>query len=375
MFADVGDPRNPEVPGLGDLIPKNIVLTYLARRYAGSTITLVARRRMLDRFRDFLQHHTRLDDVVACPDRAGASLAEWAAFIVRMRRRRFDLCVIDPASGIGVLPAYLCGIPERVGIPIDPDDRQLLTRPVTIRPEAGRPDLLDIARGFAEALGDGRAVSNADLVPDFPFVRDGGAARAASKPVVSVHAGGGCGWNRRWPLDAFVELCRRLCADLGARVYLLGAGDERVQNQQIAARVKSACPEADIADVSGATLNETANYLDASWVLVGNDSSPVHVAGSLGKPLVVVCGPNDPSNWKRLYAKVEIVTRPSACRAMSSFSVRRHYERQYSCREFSCAYAFDPSRPVYPKCLAELPVDDVWIAVHRQLAAVAAARC
>lgn len=369
LFAAISNRDNPHVPGLGDMISKNAFLKVLRDTYPSATLHCVAGPGLLRRYRNFLLQHGYIDEVVECPESRDSSVAHWFAFVRRMRAARFDLCVIDPSSvALRGIHAYLCGVPERAGVPLDPFETLFLNRIVALdyaSPERF-PDLLDSTLAFAAAVGVQRTLQAQDFARCFPYVA-AETRGTASALTVAVHVGGDAHWNRRWPLAHYRELCARLCRIEGVGVVLVGGDCESAEIRALRASVADADPAADISDVSGGTLNAMAAQLDRAGLFVGNDSAPMHIAAALGKPVVVQCGPVGPELWQRMYA-ARVVRAGHACSLPSEFSSQRHELRRFSCAEFHCPYTYDPHDPKYPKCLTDIGVDHVLEVVQECLA-------
>lgn len=96
---------------------------------------------------------------------------------------------------------------------------------------------------------------------------------------------------RRWPLDRYAELTDAL-NQLGYRVVLTG---DRTDGW-----VRPAFRERKVLDLIGATdLPALAALLRACAALVGHDSGPLHIARSVGTPVVALLGPTPPSMFFR----------------------------------------------------------------------------
>ncbi|MDC8638892.1 MULTISPECIES: glycosyltransferase family 9 protein [Xanthomonas] len=382
LFAAIANRDNPHVPGLGDLISKNLFLKLLRQAYPNARLYCVAGPNLLRRYRDFMLKHGYIDEVVECPEPGARAPRRWIALIRTLRRQRFDLCVIDPSStGLRAIQAYLSGIRERVGVPLDPVEAVFVNRTVALDfAQAGRfPDLLDSTRAFAEAAGVDIGLHVPGPGRCFPYVADEAHEQRRGLRI-AVHIGGDAHWNRRWPLTHYRELCARLCRIDGAGVVLVGGASEAAEIASLRAAVIAADPAADIHDASGGSLNHMAAQLDRADLFVGNDSAPMHIAAALGKPVVVPCGPIGPELWQRMYA-ARVVRGEHACSRPSAFSLQRHGQRQFSCAEFHCPYAYDPRDPTYPRCLSDTGVQQVFDAVLDSVAArcganaSAASRC
>jgi heptosyltransferase I len=99
----------------------------------------------------------------------------------------------------------------------------------------------------------------------------------------------GTKWEtKRWTIEGFAAVARQFLCD-GFAVALAGAKRDQPRCWQIAAAAPGAC------DLSGKTTPaELAGLIQRAEVCVTNDSGAMHVAASLGKPMVSVFGPTSP---------------------------------------------------------------------------------
>jgi len=110
----------------------------------------------------------------------------------------------------------------------------------------------------------------------------------------------GARWDtKRWSIDGFTEIARRLLAQ-GDTVVLLGSPDEsRLCDQiekQLAQDTSLRTPHASLTNLAGrTTLAEMIAVLASARLVIGNDSGPLHVAVALGRPIVAAYGPTDPA--------------------------------------------------------------------------------
>jgi heptosyltransferase-2 len=98
----------------------------------------------------------------------------------------------------------------------------------------------------------------------------------------------GAKWpEKRWPLDRYVELARRLVEHYGYRLLVLGDQLDRAAGAAIAQQCGDMC-----LDMTGRTgIIEAAAYLQRCSGFVGNDSGLAHLAEAVGVPVVVLYGP------------------------------------------------------------------------------------
>ncbi len=129
------------------------------------------------------------------------------------------------------------------------------------------------------------------LLPPLP-VSDAAEARVAAllpdaKPLALLHPGGGWG-AKRWPAERYGGVATAL-AERGYTVLVNRApGEEALA--------------ADVVTISGGRAKDVATDMAEliavtrrSALVIGGDTGPLHLACALGKPVVGIFGPTDPS--------------------------------------------------------------------------------
>ena len=358
------------LPGLGDMVQRNIMLSVLRRAYP--QVTLVVGPRLAEQFAELFARHSYATDVMVCPEVFDADEARWRQFQRELAERRFDLCLVDPGTHtLSASHARAAGIPRRLGYPkglvADPALSEVIRLP---RPLFGFPDLYEYADALSRALGATEPLAASRVVPAFPSTPEAiDEVSATSGPRVAVHAVGQPHWNRRWPLDRYVELGQRLVEAFDATVVLLGTSSENRELTMLRDGILAKHPAATVfADVD-ASLNRTANLLGGTDLFVGNDSGLAHVAAAVGTPSVVIYGPTGTELlWTRIYPHHRGVSLHYLCQAIT------HEVDQVAGRvcEYACTVEYQGPAGPYPRCLTDLDIDQVWTAVTAQLSAAAA---
>ena len=232
---------------------------------------------------------------------------------LRLRRRRFDLCVLFPnARGVATMTAR-ARIPRRVGYAGN-GRAALLTDAVPPPDEPRRLHMIAYYWGLARAVGcadipplaalDGaspeevprvlaRDERTAPRVEPTDEMADRGRAilrRAGLNggPYVAVAPGAAFGQAKRWPARHFGVLCRRLARELERPCVVLGSARER----ELGAAVREhAGSDAAVVDLTGRVdLGDLIGILDRASLFVGNDSGPAHLAAALGRPGLTLFG-------------------------------------------------------------------------------------
>jgi ADP-heptose:LPS heptosyltransferase len=159
--------------------------------------------------------------------------------------------------------------------------------------------------------------------------------------VVALNPGGG--WiSKRWRPDRFAALGRKISEADGVRILVLwGPGEEA----EAAAVREEIGPAALLPPAT--TLKQMASLLKRSSALVTNDSGPMHIAASLGVPVVAIFGPTVPRLQGPVFTESSIVVKTGL-----------------DC--LGCGYTLCP---IGNPCMLDLSVDDVYAAyrhVHQK---------
>lgn len=103
----------------------------------------------------------------------------------------------------------------------------------------------------------------------------------------------GARWdNKRWPLENFRQLIGQLRSRLPrTQILILGGDGDRPMGATLAGGGR-----AGVLDLTGQLdLQELIEVMRRVRVLVTNDTGPMHIAAALGRPVVGIFGPTEPS--------------------------------------------------------------------------------
>ncbi len=141
-------------------------------------------------------------------------------------------------------------------------------------------------------------IGSADPLPyislsddDLSFAKDllvkGGMSDAAVRVAVCP---GAKHRAKRYPAAKFANLIDMLIDDPGARVILIGSkADERQISDIMTGITNKEC----VLTLTDGTIKQSAAVIRECDILVTNDSAPMHLAVSVGTPLVALFGPTD----------------------------------------------------------------------------------
>ncbi len=115
--------------------------------------------------------------------------------------------------------------------------------------------------------------------------------------------------TKRWIADGFADVSGRLLDELGTKVILIGAEEDReIVNAVLAKLKKSAI------DLCGKTnIKQLTALLKRSSLLISNDSAPMHLAWAVGTPVVAIFGPTDSEKYKPTGPKDVVIKKDLDC--------------------------------------------------------------
>jgi len=282
---------------LGDLLMTTPLLEVIQRNYPEATITYVAGSWS----KVIPEHHPAVNTILDCGTiglSGRYSIFDYMKLVLQLRRLHFDLAfVLDRSPMLTLLP-WLAGMPRRVG----PDSLgrgfSLTDRvPVSASPahlQHQAEIYLDLARALKLAIGEPR-------MHFAPTAEDAQGIQQSSRLQIAVFPGGGSNPGmeltaKRWPLERYRELVRKLVDELDAQVLLIGGPEDVALNQALLVGLDLAAGS--VIDLAGKTsIGQLAAQLKACALFIGNDSSPMHLAAAVGIPVIAIFGPTSPQEY------------------------------------------------------------------------------
>ena len=138
----------------------------------------------------------------------------------------------------------------------------------------------------------------------------------------------GARWiNKRWPVESFAELARRLATEAAElRFAILGGKEDIPLGKTIARAVPDRC-----LDLTGKTsLLEMVEWIRLSELMVTNDTGPMHVAAALGKPVIALFGPTEPRRTGP-YGQVDRALQLNSLPCVPCFKDTCAYQKPFEC--------------------------------------------
>jgi lipopolysaccharide heptosyltransferase I len=298
---------------IGDVVRTLPALTCLRRAWPNARITWAVE----EASREILQDQPDLDDLLVFPRRklarvllhpgeADEARDALAAFIGSLKDARFDL-VIDFQGTIksGVI-AKLTGAKRRVGLGRGhAREMSHLFYNDRVVPPSRKMSRVDRALAIVRHLGvsvEGATARIPERTDDAAYVdlflaslpqpadAAGVAGPAGRVPPAVVFPGTSRGQSyKRYPPENFARAADLLSERTGSHVVVAwGPGEEELAGEVIAAMRAPATLAPSL------TLGQLTELIRRSRVFVAGDTGPMHIAWTIGTPVVAVLGPTDP---------------------------------------------------------------------------------
>ena len=150
---------------------------------------------------------------------------------------------------------------------------------------------------------------------------------------------------KRWPLERYAALGRRLIVEGGADVAIIGGPDEARAGEA----VTRDWPAGRFIVLAGAcSVLESAETLRRAALYVGNDTGAMHLAAAVGTPCVAIFAAREPGASWHPYGDEHVVLRRD---------------------DVSCANCYLTECTVEGlRCLTAIDVEHVWAACRAKLA-------
>ena len=120
----------------------------------------------------------------------------------------------------------------------------------------------------------------------------------------------GAGWvTKEWPIDFFIELCKKLIEDK-KYIVLVGAGAELEK----CAAIESSLNKSSVLNLANKTnLKELAALMGNVGLCIGGDTGPVHIAAAMGCKIIALFGASSGHRAGPYGDKVTIISTDEKC--------------------------------------------------------------
>lgn len=322
---------------LGDVVLSTPVITNIRVKYPGAYIAFMCSPCT----RDVLAANPCLDEIIVY-DKQGIHRSVIASlkFSRYLRKSGFDWAIIlHPTNRVNVI-TFLSGIPVRIGW--DYKSGFLLSKKLRYSKYKGQKHELEYNLDIIRAAG----IEIVDKKPCF-YLREPELSRIdellkesnvfANDRLIVFHPAASC-VSKRWPIDNFLKLTGMLDSLPGIKIVVVTGRAESVYADELMSK------RPDLIDLRGKlTISELGALLKRSSLLISNDSGPVHLAASIGIPVISLFSRNDPG------------LSPERWRPLGENSYYLHKKTDCSlCKAHNCGRGFLCLRKITPEEVFDL---------------------
>lgn len=291
---------------LGDCIMALPMVNEAREAHPGSSVTVLVAAGLSEIY----AHNSSVDTVLTIPQE---HVHGWlSVFKIRdlIAPEHFDVGYVLPPSFGAASGFKLGGVKERIGYIAD-GRRMLLSKPLPLPTPLNS---VHRAETYFNLLRRGSGIDMEFVRPKLFLNEDD---MTAAEELLGRHdvspqtsyvtiAFRAVAESRRWGVDKYTELVKRILSRHQLRVVLVGGPDDRREGQQIVATTGGK----EVVNLAGmATLRQSATVISRSRLFVGNDSGPAHLAAAVGVPIVVLSGADDPAETSPMSPRKSLMRR------------------------------------------------------------------
>ena len=134
---------------------------------------------------------------------------------------------------------------------------------------------------------------------------------------------------RKWPMDRFVELGRKLLENSSITLILTGSPEEKDVCEDLALQIN---PTRTLNFAGKTSFKELITLYSISDLLITNDSGPVHFASTTEIPILALFGPETPKIFGPMSPNAKVISMELAC----SPCVSVFNQKKSSCDDNQC---------------------------------------
>lgn len=332
---------------LGDCVMALPMISETKEAHPDSEVTLLAPEHMIDLF----DNNPAIDTVIPIPRKHQHGLIAVTKIKELLSEEQYDIGYILPPSFGAAAGFKLAGIKERVGYIAD-GRRLLLTKPLPLPTPLNDQHRSEL---YFNLLRRGAGVELNYVKPKLFFNDDditsiktllSGFGLEPGRPYIVI-AFQAVAESRRWGLDKYTDLVKRIINEQHLKVVLVGGEAEIKAGENIV----EAAGARNVVNLSGKTkVRETAAVMSEAKLFIGNDSGPAHLAAAAGCPVIVLSGADDPKSTSPIAVNKVLI-----------------YEEDLDC--ISCVKNKCPLKgDDFMQCMKNISVDRVFTAAELLLA-------
>lgn len=271
--------------------------------------------------------------------------------VKEIRARQFDGALILHRTPLSGILAAAGRVPVRIGFNWE-GAGFAHTHPVPFRAEAHEIDRnLDCIKIFGGAPTNKAPELNPDqeacTTAKQLLLKQG--YTKSEQPLIAIFPGGGVNpgtvmTTKRWSLDGYQEVCRKLENRYHASLLFVGNDQDRLVSDALLKEQSFS----NVFRAEGKTsLMELAALLQQCDLFIGGDSGPLHMADAVGTATVSIFGPTDPHLLAPRGDQHRVIREPLRCSpCFTPITVREGNVNECKEGTMACMKTIDPEKVI-----------------------------
>lgn len=270
---------------LGDVLFSTPAIRAIRKAFASPSISCM----IVPRVKEILEGNPNIDELIIYDEEGmHKSLIAKVRFIAQLKKKKFDLVILFHRSFSRTLICYLAGIPNRVGYSTSKRAFLLTQKIQSPRQSMHRIDYLS---NIVNAIG----IETDNSFCDF-FIQDSDRTyidkflssqdTRQDDTIVVLNPGGN--WEpKRWMKENFARLADKLIMDFNLKVIISGGP----KDIDLVGQITKLMNQKPVIACGSLTLKQLGALFEKAKLVISADSSPLHIAASLGTKIIGLYGP------------------------------------------------------------------------------------
>ena len=297
---------------IGDVLLSTPVIKAMRDSYPDAYIAMM----VSPYARDIVDGNPYLDEVIIYDkDGKHKSWMRSVKFARNLKKKRFDLSLILHPTNRVHLISFFAGIPRRIGY--DYKLGVLLTDRIKHTKQLGEKHELEYNLDLVRYLGI-EPKDKSLFMPIKPEAEKWAEELFRQEGIknhdklLAIHPAASCP-SKIWPNERFAEVADRLVAKYGFKVLVVAGPRDIAIAQNVIKQMHN--PTINLA--GKVSVSQLASVLKRCQLFISNDSGPVHIASSVGTPVISIFGRSQkglsPKRWGPVGKKDRIVYKVVGC--------------------------------------------------------------
>jgi heptosyltransferase I len=303
------------------------LLPALAERFPTATLTAI----VSEENTGLLECHPRVARVI--PYKRREMIHHWRPLLRNLQSQQFDITIDLRGQLRTGLMSLATGAPTRLGLETASEGSGFTYTDLIHDSGPLVPEFVRYWR-VAESLGVGHLRRVSEIAIDSRATDWAiGQASTMRRPLLAIHPG--ADWlTKRWPVENFAVVACKTMRVHGAGIAVLGGDTEAAAGEHFVSLMKKFVPSKPILNLVGKTSQiRLAAFLQQADCLLANDAGPLHLAASLGTPVVGLFTCTSPQISGPLGAGHELVSSCVDCHASYRKRCPNRGSRNLECME------------------------------------------